>query len=316
MEFPEHRQPPSGWVGRVDDWVSSLRAHGDTPATVEHWWYLVTQFAIFIRMNPEDVQTQDILAWLTRGVSTSAIRSDVNSLRSFYGWLYRDGALKVNPMEGIPAVKRRRKKQKPAPQAAVDRGLNHTDPRVRLLVRLFCEAGLRRSEAIAARTDDLMEDLAGMSLLVHGKGDKDRMVPLSEGLAQELSALPHGYFFPGQHGHICSDTAYVLVKKATGWPPHSFRRRFATDVWKATRDVVKVQSLLGHESLATTQAYIYDSADDLRQAINDMLSYRSHKGVRVVQPEKILEAYGLPISLINRILESRDGKYCQDPLFC
>ena len=316
MEFPEHRQPPSGWVSRVDDWVSSLQAHGDTPATIEHWWYLVTQFAIFIKIKPEDVQTQDILAWLTRGVSTSAIRSDVNSLRSFYSWLYRDGAIKDNPMEGIPAVKRRRKKQKPAPQAAVDRGLNHTDPRVRLLVRLFCEAGLRRSEAIVARTDDLMGDLAGMSLLVHGKGGKDRMVPLSDGLTRELSALPHGYFFPGRHeGHVCSDTAYVLVKKGTGWPPHSFRRRFATDVWKATGDVVKVQSLLGHESLATTQAYIYDSADDLRQAVDDMLSYRNHKGVRVVQPEKILEAYGLHMPLIDRILASSGGGYSQDQLF-
>ncbi|WP_295909549.1 tyrosine-type recombinase/integrase [uncultured Bifidobacterium sp.] len=317
MEFPEHRQPPSGWISSVDDWVSSLRAHGDTTATVEHWWYLVTQFAIFVRMNPKEVQTQDILAWLTRGVSTSAIRSDVNSLRSFYSWLYREGAIKDNPMEGIPAVKRRRKKQKPAPQAAVDRGLNHPDPRVRLLIRLFSEAGLRRSEAIVARTDDLMEDLAGMSLLVHGKGDKDRMVPLSDGLTRELSVLPHGYFFPGQHeGHICSDTAYALVKKGTGWPPHSFRRRFATDVWKATGDVVKVQSLLGHESLATTQAYIYDSADDLRQAVDDMLSYRSHRGVRVVQPKKILEAYGLPMPLIDRILVVKGDKYRQDPLFC
>ena len=316
MEFPEHRQPPSGWVGRVDDWVSSLRAHGDTPATVEHWWYLVTQFAIFIRINPEDVRTRDILAWLTRGVSTAAIRSDVNSLRSFYGWLYKDGVIKDNPMDGVPAVKRKRKKQKPAPQTAVDRGLHHADPRVRLLVRLFCEAGLRRSEAIAARTDDLLEDLAGMSLLVHGKGDKDRMVPLSEGLTRELSDLPHGYFFPGQHeGHICSDTAYALVKKATGWPPHSFRRRFATDVWKATGDVVKVQSLLGHESLATTQAYIYDSADDLRQAVDSMLSYRSRKGVRVVQPGRILEAYGLPMPLIDRILAGKNDAYRQDPLF-
>ena len=51
----------------MDYWVASLRAHGDTPATVEHWWYLVTQFAIFIRMNPEDLQTQDILDWLTMG---------------------------------------------------------------------------------------------------------------------------------------------------------------------------------------------------------------------------------------------------------
>ncbi|QYN61391.1 tyrosine-type recombinase/integrase [Bifidobacterium asteroides] len=51
---------------------------------------------------------------------------------------------------------------------------------------------------------------------------------------------------------MCSDTAYALVKKGTGWPPHFFRRRFDTDLWEATGDVVKVQSLLGHESLATT----------------------------------------------------------------
>lgn len=77
-----------------------------------------------------------------------------------------------------------------------------------------------------------------------------------------------------------------------------------------------MQSLLGHESLATAQAYIYDSADDLRQAVDSMLSYRSHKGVRVVQPEKILEAYGLPIPLIDRILAGKNDGYRQDPLFC
>lgn len=123
-----------------------------------------------------------------QGVSTSLIRSDVNSLRSFYGCLHKEEVITNNPMEGVPTVKRRRKKQKPVPQAAVDRRLNHVDSRVRLLIRLFCEAGLQRSEAIAARTGELMEDLAGMSLLVHGKGGNDRMLPLSDGLARELSA--------------------------------------------------------------------------------------------------------------------------------
>lgn len=80
--------------------------------------------------------------------------------------------------------------------------------------------------------------------------------------------------------------------------------------------MVKVQSLLGHESLTTTQAYIYGSADDLGQAVDDMLSYRSHKGVRVVQLEKILEAYGLPIPLIDRIPASKNDEYRQNPLFC
>lgn len=74
-----------------------------------------------------------------------------------------------------------------------------------------------------------------------------------------------------------------------------------------------LQSLLGHESLATTQAYIYDSADDLRQAVDGMLSYRSHKGVRVMQPEKILEAYGPPIPLINKILNGQERRIQAGP---
>lgn len=145
-----------------------------------------------------------------------------------------------------------------------------------------------------------------MSLLVYGKGDKDRMVPPSDELTRELSALPHGYFFPGRHQwYICPGTAYALVENGTGWPPHSFRRRFATDVWEVTGDVVKVQFLLGHASLATTQAYIYGATDDLRQAVDNMLSYQSHKGVRILQREKILAAYGLPMPLIE---------WLQDPL--
>lgn len=86
-------------------------------------------------------------------------------------------------------------------------------------------------------------------------------------------------------------------------------------MWKATGDVVKVQSLLGHESLATTQAYICDSGDDLRQVVDSMLSYRSHQGAHVAGPEKILEAYGLPLPLIDRILAGDKGGYRQDQLF-
>lgn len=56
MEFTEHRQPLRLWIRCVDDWVSSIRAHGDTSATIERWWYLVIQFALFIGEKPEGVQ--------------------------------------------------------------------------------------------------------------------------------------------------------------------------------------------------------------------------------------------------------------------
>ncbi|KFI47033.1 putative phage integrase family protein [Bifidobacterium boum] len=59
-------------------------------------------------------------------------------------------------------------------------------------------------------------------------------------------------------------------------PPHAIRRRFATDLWHATGDAVKVQGMLGHESLATMQAYIYSTQDDLKQAVDQLVIYRQH----------------------------------------
>lgn len=80
-------------------------------------------------------------------------------------------------------------------------------------------------------------------------------------------------------------------------------------------DVIKVQSLFVHTSLDATQAYIYDTTDNVRQAVDSMQSYRSHKGVRILQPKKILEAYGLPMPLIDRILTNNKGLYHQGKLF-
>lgn len=88
--------------------------------------------------------------------------------------------------------------------------LVHPKPWVRLLVRLFADAGLRRTEAVAAGTEDFIDDFTG-------KRDKERVAPLSTAFENELKRLPKGWTFPGQlEGHLCGDTAYRLVKDATG----------------------------------------------------------------------------------------------------
>ena len=91
------------------------------------------------------------------------------------------------------------------------------NPWIRLLVRLFADVSLRRTEAVVARTEDIIDDLTGRSLIVHGKGDKDRVIPASTALESELKRLQKGWIFPGQlEGRLCGDMAYQLVKDATG----------------------------------------------------------------------------------------------------
>ena len=75
---------------------------------------------------------------------------------------------------------------------AVSKVLVKPNPWIRLLVRLFADAGLRRTEAVVARTEGIIDDLTGRSFMVHRKGDKDRVGPLSTALENALKRVPKG----------------------------------------------------------------------------------------------------------------------------
>lgn len=304
MEFSDRRQPPSEWTPLLDEWVKDMRAQDNSPATIENWWYVVGHLAIKSRKGPWDITSGDIVAWLNRGVGTNSKRSDVNACNAFFGWAQRTGRRDDNPMDLVPTVRRDKRKQLPAPAEAVERAMHCTDKRVPLIIMLMDEAGLRRAELARAHTRDVIDDLTGKSIIVHGKGGKDRIIPLSDQLGWIVSSLPEGYFFPGfHHGHVHPDTIYRIVKQATGWPPHAFRRKFATDLWRATGDTMKVKEMLGHESLQTTQNYIYATMDDLRGAVDDLREYRRNN-MYGFKPEKILEAYNVPHAVAKLLLET------------
>lgn len=116
-----------------------------------------------------------------------------------------------------------------------------------------------RAEVARVHSRDLVDDLDGASLVVTGKGGKQRVVPLTATLAAELRARPRGYAFPGSDdGHLSPRwvgkiVAELLPGTAT---MHQLRHRFATRAYAVDRDVLTVQQLLGHASPATTQRYV------------------------------------------------------------
>ena len=144
--------------------------------------------------GPSQITPEMVLAWLEEDISNPTLRSRVNALRSFFTRAHASKGLPDNPMVIVLAVKRTKKKQQPGPVEAVSNVLVHSDPRVRLLVRLFADAGLRRTEAVVARTEDIIDDLTGRSFMVHRKGDKDRVGPLSTALENELKRCRKGVY--------------------------------------------------------------------------------------------------------------------------
>lgn len=167
----------------------------------------------------------------------------------------------------------------PCPRPATDEIwenlLANAPAREHLMARLAGEAGLRRAEVAQVHTNDLMPR---PSLIVHGKGRKQRVVPLNDSLAAEirdrcteLAESPdwNGHLFPGNvDGHLSPVYVGIRISRLMppGWSMHKARHRFATRAYRGSRNLLAVKTLLGHSSVATTQLYCAVDDDEIRAA--------------------------------------------------
>jgi site-specific recombinase XerD len=211
---------------------------------------------------------------------TNTLRRRLVELGCFAAWLVDRGYLKRNPVRALTVPKRER----PLPrvlewhqaEAAVAR---EPDPRDCAILALLAFAGLRRGEVIAASTADYSRE--SRSLRVRGKGSKDRVVPLH---AFAIGALES---YLGSRGPLgASDPLFVSSRGRIGkrpiinavtraghrlgirLHPHLFRHTFATELLNRGADLRVIQTLLGHESLETTEIYTHVSPGRRREAID------------------------------------------------
>jgi integrase len=147
-----------------------------------------------------------------------------------------------------------------------------------LILRLAAEAGLRRTEISRLHFRDLTDSVRGAELLVHGKGGKKRVIPISDSLADLIrSGAGHtpgssatGWLFPNGAGqHLAPYTVGVLASRvlSDGWTLHTLRHRFATRAYGGSRNLRAVQELMGHSSIATTERYLAVDGDEIRAAM-------------------------------------------------
>jgi len=143
-------------------------------------------------------------------------------------------------------------------------------PRELLMIRLACEPGLRRGEVARCHRDDLIGEPGRYSLRVLGKGNKLRVVPITDALAAAI--MEHcaaGHLFPGFiDGHVSENWAGTVISRLMpeGYTVHTLRHRFGTRAYRGSRNLRAVQELLGHASIATTERYTAIDDDEIRAA--------------------------------------------------
>ena len=261
---------PVPWRKSIEGWTDTLRAAGLSAQTIKSRRYkMVHLAALLMPSGPEDVTTEQIVQAFARQQWKPETRKAYrNTISSFFRWLHKSGRRADDPSLDVPRVKKPHAHPRPCPDRYIAAAMEMATPSEKLMVRLGAECGLRRGEIARVHSDDVVADSAGHSLIVRGKGDKQRIVPLPDDLANTVMET-QGYLFPGRFGGHVEESYigdHISRLLPDGYAAHTLRHRFATTAYAATHDLFVVAELLGHESVETTEHYVAMPDGRLREA--------------------------------------------------
>ena len=233
-----------------------------------------------------------------RGLHPNSLARALSAWRQYCDYLVQQGSLKSNPVQNIKAPKKPQRLPRAIERdtlnglldqpAAADDALALRD---QAIVELPYGSGLRLAELASLNLNDVYLDAGWLN--VHGKGNKQRQVPLTHNsvalLQQWLAqrpAQPHETaLFTTQHGTRLGSRQ--IAKRLDQWAqqqgspqhisPHMLRHSFAGHLLQASRDLRAVQDLLGHASLSSTQIYTKLDFDHLA-AVYDEAHPRARRG--------------------------------------
>jgi site-specific recombinase XerD len=259
--------------------IDDLRVRNKSPRTIEAYVLRVAQFARQFGRSPEQLGPEQIRAYqqhlLERQVSWSQFNQAVCALRFLYNVTLGRPYLVVH----LPFAKRPRTVPTVLSPEEVVRFLDAALPgRDRTLVEVAYACGLRLKELLGLQVRDI--DSARLVLHIRqGKGQKERLVPLSPRLLEVLRGYwreyrPATWLFPGVKPALAltGGTVQRLCQRTTKRAglakrvhPHTLRHSFATHLLEAGVDLLSVQALLGHSHFTTTAKYLHVSMRRLQQ---------------------------------------------------
>ena len=268
------------------------------PKTVEAYIGDVEKLALFLGGADAllDVTVEGLREFIASladvGINARSQARILSSLRSFYGFLKLDGYIASDPTEMLKSPKIGMHLPDVLTLQEIDDIINAIDlskkegQRNRAMIEVLYSCGLRVSELCGLKMSDLYID--EQFIRVTGKGDKQRLVPISERAIAELEAyftdrnmIPvkpgyEDYVFVSERlkKNLSRIMVFHFIKQLVlsagikkGVSPHTFRHSFATHLLEGGANLRVIQAMLGHESIATTEIYTHIDRTRLREEI-------------------------------------------------
>ena len=280
--FAQHLQVELGYSPRT------IRAYTDDVAQLAEHLAIVPTAEAMARVGHRDIR-----AWISsligQGLSPRSAGRKLSSLRTLYRYLAKQGLVRRSPMDRVAAPKAPKRLPEFVDELAMEQLYDQATPapstfeplRDLLIISYLYMCGLRRSELVALTCADVQLD--ARIVKVHGKGGKQRLVPM----LPELCALTEAYlglrasinpsgpqlFLTGKGNPIYAGLVYRVVKAHLSMvttldkkSPHVLRHSFATHLLNHGADLNAIKELLGHASLAATQVYTHSSFEKLKRS--------------------------------------------------
>lgn len=280
-------------------YVTAMRTIKRSPNTIEKRLEVLNRLAVFLDEQPLlEATTAQLYEFQSRMNHLAAASIDIYTrhLKAFYGWANDQGLIPSDPAAklGLPTV--RRGLPHPTPAADLKLILHCAPTNLRLAYVLAAFAGLRCGEVTRLRYVDCDMDQQPATALIHGKGGKQRRVPLLDPVVRELNTGRRGFvvltksdvpFSP--HALSCQSSKF-LTELGMTTTLHSMRHFYATTAGRITRDPLLIRDLLGHSSVATTEIYmesdlagIHHRLTDFADVMNSVLGRRDHLSVAPIR---------------------------------
>ena len=258
---------------------SELKLRGYSQQTILTYLFYNEKFLEFIKKNPEDVNEDDIKLYLSELISNGASNSTIALVKSALLFFYSEI---LNKKFDIKTPKIPKKIPTVLTKEEIKKMIDLTkNKKHRLLIKLLYSTGMRLNECVNLKVKDLeLENKIGW--VRKGKGAKDRMILISNSLIEELKEFlkdkkPEDYVFSGRNGKLSKRNVQKVVKLAAQRAgitkkvsPHTLRHSFATHLLESGVDIRKIQVLLGHSNLSTTQIYTSVSQAELKKIKNPL----------------------------------------------
>lgn len=297
------KKPALARTREVEAFLEMLQAErGASRNTLAAYGADLDNLQIFLarrRQKPAGADTEALRAYLKSleyvGMTPRTAARRLSVIRQFYRFLLAERMRDDDPASTLVSPKLGRPLPKVLSRAEVDRLIEATRDkegdggRMATLLEILYGTGLRVSELVTLPLSAVERDPT--VLIVRGKGEKDRMVPLSDPARAAIASWLHvragmldddersRYLFPsrGRTGHLTRQRFAQLLKEAAlaadidpaRVSPHVLRHAFASHLLEGGADLRSVQLMLGHADISTTQIYTHVLDEKLRALVQD-----------------------------------------------